>query len=75
MSEGDSTDSWPSRIFRDDREGVVQHYSEIAKNRPMKRDEHEFRWERQGAKTWASCVITPAVIEGEMIGYCGFLGK
>ncbi|GAA6008908.1 hypothetical protein JCM11491_003831 [Sporobolomyces phaffii] len=75
VSEGDSTDSWPSRIYKDDREGVVNHYTEITKNLPMKRDELEFRWEREGSKTWASCVITPAVIDGKMDGYCGFLGN
>lgn len=41
----------------------------------MRRDELEFRWEREGSKTWALCVITPAVIDGRMDGYCGFLGK
>ena len=41
----------------------------------MRRDELEFRWEREGSKTWALCVITPAVIDGKMDGYCGFLGK
>ncbi|GAA5955090.1 hypothetical protein JCM3765_003192 [Sporobolomyces pararoseus] len=75
ISEGDSTDSWPSRIFKDDREGVVKHYTEITEKLPMRRDEHEFRWEREGYKTWASCVITPALIDGRMDGYCGFLGN
>jgi len=75
VSEGDSTDSWPSRIYRDDRDGVVEHYTNIQKTLPMRRDELEFRWEREGSKTWALCVITPAVIDGKMDGYCGFLGK
>ncbi|GAA5937240.1 PAS domain-containing hybrid sensor histidine kinase/response regulator [Sporobolomyces koalae] len=75
VAEGDSTDSWPSRIYSEDRARVIDHYAEITRKLPMKRDEFEFRWEREGAKTWASCVITPAVIDGRMEGYCGFLGN
>ncbi|GAA5893268.1 PAS domain-containing hybrid sensor histidine kinase/response regulator [Sporobolomyces salmoneus] len=75
ISEGDSNDSWPSRIYKEDREGVVQHYSEIAQALPIKDDAYEFRWEREGSKIWASCVISPAIIDGKMSGYTGFLGN
>ncbi|GAA5820788.1 hypothetical protein JCM10212_005579 [Sporobolomyces blumeae] len=75
VAEGDSTDSWPSRILAEDREEVVGHYATIAKTLPQRRDEHEFRWERQGRNVWATCVIEPAIVDGVFEGYCGFLGN
>lgn len=76
LQEGESNDSWPAMVHPDDREKVVKHYSKIAETLPLERDEYEFRWLPDGTRDrWCMCVIEPAVINGAMAGYSGYLIK
>lgn len=76
LQEGESNDSWPAMVHPDDREKVVNHYSKIAETLPLERDEYEFRWLSDGTRDrWCMCVIEPAVINGVMAGYSGYLIK
>ena len=76
LQDGESNDSWPAMVHPDDREKVVKHYSKIAETLPLERDEYEFRWLPDGTRDrWCMCVIEPAVINGVMAGYSGFLIK
>ncbi|CEQ40499.1 SPOSA6832_02119, partial [Sporobolomyces salmonicolor] len=63
VREGESTDSWASRIHPDDRERVVAHYTRVMSDLTVERDELEFRWRRDG----------PVMVDGVMEGWCGYL--
>ncbi|BGP46989.1 hypothetical protein JCM10450v2_002841 [Rhodotorula kratochvilovae] len=63
LADGESNDAWPARIHPDDRERVLAHYERIREELPCERDELE----------WCVCVIEPAVIDGVVEGYVGFL--
>lgn len=43
LSEGETNDAWPARIHPDDRERVVAHYTRMAEELPLERDEQEVR--------------------------------
>ncbi|GAA5868815.1 hypothetical protein JCM3774_003906 [Rhodotorula dairenensis] len=74
LQDGESNDSWPAMVHPDDRDKVVAHYSKIAETLPLERDEYEFRWLPDGTRDrWCMCVIEPAVINGVLAGYSGFL--
>lgn len=76
LPDGESNDSWPSRVHPEDREKVVAHYTRIADELPVERDEYEFRWMPDGdVDRWCTCVIEPAIINGAMAGYSGYLLK
>ncbi|GAA6050047.1 hypothetical protein JCM3770_001931 [Rhodotorula araucariae] len=74
LAEGESNDAWPARIHPDDRERVLAHYRSIREHMACERDELEFRWLPDGGRDqWCVCVIEPAVIDGIVEGYVGFL--
>ncbi|KPV77318.1 uncharacterized protein RHOBADRAFT_51196 [Rhodotorula graminis WP1] len=75
LTEGETNDAWPARIHPDDRERVVDHYRRISEELPIERDEQEFRWlPTSGSRErWCVCVIEPAIVNGVMNGYCGYL--
>lgn len=76
LEHGENNDSWPSRVHQEDREKVVKHYYRIAEELPIERDEYEFRWMPDGSgDRWCTCVIEPAIVNGVLAGYTGYLVK
>ncbi|BGP46992.1 hypothetical protein JCM10450v2_002844 [Rhodotorula kratochvilovae] len=74
LAEGETNDAWPARIHPNDRDRVVAHYQRITAELPVERDELEFRWLPDGIRNrWCVCVIEPAIVNGVMDGYCGYL--
>ncbi|GAA5852003.1 hypothetical protein JCM9279_007055 [Rhodotorula babjevae] len=74
LAEGETNDAWPARIHPDDRDRVVDHYRRIAEELPVERDEQEFRWLPDGIRNrWCVCIIEPAIVNGVMEGYNGYL--